>query len=491
MKYAALVSLLVGAAATASTPCQVSLAIDGARSANLEGRIDTAMPADVALNGDLWAVRAVAACFAPGTDSRYQEAFMDWVYAESGIDPQNRFFLGTSWTGQGVPVQITYSFPPDGLSVSGGQSSSNEINQRMTQWFGSVSAGKAKFREVFDRWEELAGITYTEVTDDGAFWGATGPLSGSSNRGDIRIASINIDGFSNTLAFNFFPFNGDMVLDSSENYSSAGNNFRFFRNVVSHENGHGMGLFHSCPQNGTKLMEPAANTNFDGPQVDDILGMQRQHGDRFEKFSGNDTLATAINLGDIAPMRVLTDLSIDDNGDVADWFRFTTSGDNANLDFSIGIGPGNLIYNNAQQEGNSCPTGSPVDQRDNQDLAIQVVASDGVTVLATANNAGAGSGEAITNLVLPTAGTYYIRIYPVTANNDIQRYSVTLSLEDEANECPGDITGDNVVDFSDLNNLLAVFGAVGPGLQADIDGDGDVDFSDLNILLNFFGAICN
>lgn len=491
MKNAALVSLLVGAAATASTPCQVTNAINEARNANLSGAIDATMPAESALHGDLWAQHSAMACFAPGTDLRYQSAFMDWVYTESGIDPQNRFFIGTSWTSQGDAVEITYSFPPDGISVSGGTSSSNEVNSRFASWFGSTAAGKAKVREVFDRWEQLAGITYTEVTDDGAFWGAAGPLSGSFGRGDIRIACINIDGISNTLAFNFFPFNGDMVLDRSENFGSSFNNFRFFRNVVSHENGHGMGLFHSCPQNGTKLMEPAANTNFDGPQVDDILGMQRQHGDRFEKFGGNDTLANAITLPSISPTLLLTDLSIDDNQDTADWFRFTTDGANAVLDVFLSIGPGNMIYANGQQNPNgSCQAGTTTNQTDNQDLAIQVIAPDGVTVLATADSVGPGGGESITNLNLAAIGTYYVRVYPETANNDIQRYQLRLDLSDEVN-CPGDITGDNAVDFSDLNLLLAFFGQVGAGLQADVDGDGDVDFSDLNIVLSNFGTFCN
>lgn len=57
--------------------------------------------------------------------------------------------------------------------------------------------------------------------------------------------------------------------------------------------------------------------------------------------------------------------------------------------------------------------------------------------------------------------------------------------------CPGDVTGDNVVDFLDLNAVLAFFGQpVGPGIVGDLNDDGVVDFLDLNIVLSFYGAPC-
>ncbi len=54
----------------------------------------------------------------------------------------------------------------------------------------------------------------------------------------------------------------------------------------------------------------------------------------------------------------------------------------------------------------------------------------------------------------------------------------------------GDINGDGVVNFSDLNGVLGSFGATGaPGFDpADTDNDGDVDFVDLNTVLANFGA---
>lgn len=52
----------------------------------------------------------------------------------------------------------------------------------------------------------------------------------------------------------------------------------------------------------------------------------------------------------------------------------------------------------------------------------------------------------------------------------------------------GDVNGDTVVDFTDLNTLLTQFGLVGPGLSADVNGDGTVGFTDLNIVLTNFGT---
>ncbi len=56
-------------------------------------------------------------------------------------------------------------------------------------------------------------------------------------------------------------------------------------------------------------------------------------------------------------------------------------------------------------------------------------------------------------------------------------------------DCP-DTNGDNTVDSTDLNTLLAQFGDAGERLAGDVDGDGDVDSADLNALLASFGQPC-
>lgn len=68
--------------------------------------------------------------------------------------------------------------------------------------------------------------------------------------------------------------------------------------------------------------------------------------------------------------------------------------------------------------------------------------------------------------------------------------SVSLRVIGEGGDCPGDVTGDQIVDFADLNALLVSFGQSGPNLPADLDGDGTVGFSDLNAVLVAFGTNC-
>ena len=164
-------------------------------------------------------------------------------------------------------------------------------------------------------------------------------------RGDIRIAGHFIDGQSgsNTLAYNFFPNIGDMVIDTGNTtfYANSANNFVRTRNVLAHEHGHGLGIGHVCPvirgADG-RLMEPFINSAFDGPQFDDILAVQRGYGDALEKNGGNDSADVAEDLGFLADnvlMQIGADavdnrvdpsesdfISIDDDSDV-DYYRFT------------------------------------------------------------------------------------------------------------------------------------------------------------------------
>ncbi len=52
----------------------------------------------------------------------------------------------------------------------------------------------------------------------------------------------------------------------------------------------------------------------------------------------------------------------------------------------------------------------------------------------------------------------------------------------------GDVNGDGLVNFADLNILLSSFNMSGFCLQGDVDGDGVVGFADLNRLLSNFNA---
>ena len=60
-----------------------------------------------------------------------------------------------------------------------------------------------------------------------------------------------------------------------------------------------------------------------------------------------------------------------------------------------------------------------------------------------------------------------------------------------ADPCPGDATGDDVVNFADLNAVLSAFGQSGPDIPGDVSGDGVVNFEDLNLVLGSFGGECD
>jgi hypothetical protein len=74
---------------------------------------------------------------------------------------------------------------------------------------------------------------------------------------------------------------------------------------------------------------------------------------------------------------------------------------------------------------------------------------------------------------------------PEVTQADIDAVAALVPLD-----CPGDTNGDNVVNFTDLNSVLASFGQSGPDIPGDVNGDMVVNFSDLNEVLAAFGSDC-
>ena len=73
------------------------------------------------------------------------------------------------------------------------------------------------------------------------------------------------------------------------------------------------------------------------------------------------------------------------------------------------------------------------------------------------------------------------------AYTDPQRHS----WNDTCGRCPGDLTGDLMVNLSDLAALLSNYGDTGTTYDdGDLDEDGDVDLSDLAALLSLYGTDC-
>lgn len=421
------------------------------------------------------------ALFAPGTPWERVEEVTAALHGDENL----RFSLqGSTWFGQGNSGTLTYSFPPDGLTIpaaiQGEPTAPNEIHARLNTIFASQGGEpfwKDLFKQVFDRWTEITGVEYIEVSDDGASWGS----SGSATRGDIRIVMKPIDGAGGVLAYNRFPNGGgDMVLDRAENWGSTFANYRFFRNIVSHEHGHGLGFLHVCPAVGEKLMEPFLNTSFDGPQLDDIRAGIFNYGDRNSpnQSAGQATSLGALNIDDSATME---EVGLRNNNDV-DYYSFTApSGALA----TITVSPIGVTYVQGPQT-QQCDGGNSFNALTIMDLQFSLRDSND-NVLASVNQTGFGEAEELVEFDLPGAGEYFIRVSAADSNGVAQVYTMDVALSGlPAEPCPADITGDGQVGSADLAIVLGEWGEMGS--IANISGSGQVGSGDLAIVLGNWGA---
>jgi hypothetical protein len=401
------------------------------------------------------------AVFAPDTPQSIvdaHEAAHDEVgFAEFNAD--DRWRTTTTDGGDialGDPITLTWSIAPDGTNIPGFNGEATAASDLVTQFrgiYGDADSptdtdyiGEAWFTQIeaaLNEWSDLSGITYLyEANDDGAsFSSSSGAAPGVAGvRGDVRIGGHLIDGNSGVLAYNFFPDNGEMVIDTADSfYNSTGSNSLRLRNVVAHEAGHGIGFSHVESNNAGFLMEPFLSTSFDGPQLDDVLAAHRNYGDFNEKGTGNDTSGTATSLGAIGDGVTVsigtqandtrveandTDfVSIDDDADI-DVFSFTVS---ANSSIDVNLSPEGPTYSQGRQGQNN---ESPYDASAQSDLSFQILDTDGTTVLTTASANGIGASESLAAFDLNVAGTYYVRISG--ADNAVQMYQLDVSVSVDA-----------------------------------------------------------
>ncbi len=384
-------------------------------------------------------------CFAEGTTDHYVaaiEAYLEKTYGTPGVP--YKYQLGNRWTGgQGSNVIVTWSLVPDGLVIPGaaGEAStpSNMFARMNTLFANNTALWVSKIQACFDRWEALSGIDFTRVTaagvewDDGVAWGTSG---NDTTHGDIRLSMHNIDGVNGILGYTQLPQNGDMVLDSSENWAQGQPSSLFMRNTITHELGHAIGLLHSCPIQQSKLMEPFLSTAFDGPRHDDIRAAQRHYGDDNEPddsalaaFDIGVLTGTPVVLGSVPSPTIANTsiLSIDGNGE-QDWYQFTVNGA-ANL--TVTLAPQGFAYlSGPQQQNGACSAGTTIDTKAIDDLAFEVRSSAaGNPILTTVNATAAGSNEVLTNFNLPTAGTYFIRVFENNAPTESQLYTLTVDAD--------------------------------------------------------------
>nr|XP_054774203.1 50 kDa hatching enzyme-like [Lytechinus pictus] len=129
-----------------------------------------------------------------------------------------------------------------------------------------------EMRRAFQVWDEVSGLTFSEVAD--------GPSVdirikfGSFEHGD----GISFDGRGGVLAHAFLPRNGDAHFDDSETWTIGTRSGTNLFQVAAHEFGHSLGLYHSDVQ--SALMYPyyrgyIPNFSLDS---DDIAGIRSLYG---------------------------------------------------------------------------------------------------------------------------------------------------------------------------------------------------------------------
>lgn len=397
------------------------------------------------MNRKCYCMVAVAVCFAVNQAYAYNISNrFDNVHtaSESGS--------GT----QGDPITFTWSIVPDGTSVrdrwSGSTWHQSDLIAFMDTEYGAGDGGSdltqrpwfSLFESSYERWDELSGISFSyEPNDDGQ--NITGTQNSSTGeptfpgelgvRGDFRVSGVGIDGDGGTYAYNYYPNVSDTVIDTSgDRFMGVDENNVFakheqvFRNTVMHETGHGLGLNHYNPDNAQVLMQSYVKVQYDGPQIDDIVAIQRLYGDALEKNGGNDnfgratafgtvTADTSVSIGSDGTLDKVTFdntdfVSIDDDSDI-DFYSFELL---TSAHLEVALTPVGRTYVIGENE---------TDLSARADLVLALLDADENLVMDADIN-GIGEAELLSLDLMP--GEYFARV--TGNNNQAQLYELALNF---------------------------------------------------------------
>jgi hypothetical protein len=387
-------------------------------------------------------VQACDLCAVPENISCIHESILDHFETGGGDAPASYVVQGSGWSSTsggsspfGEQAILTWSVVPDGTTMPQGAGEPASPS-RLIQFLDGIHHGGASpggndltqrawfplMKSAFDRWDALSAIRFSySPQDDGVALGITSNAGINGIRGDHRVGGHSIDGITSptTVAYNYFPNNSDMVIDTDEvgRLGNAGGGYLRFRNTLMHEIGHGLGLNHSASSDSNFLLEATLDVTIDGPQYDDILGIHRLYGDRFEELGGNDTAVVALHLG---PLAVGDSFKIGE--DAADKPVSVTDVDFVSINMAADtdyykitvMAPGkvNVILNPlgpTYQVGAQGGSQAAFNTKAQNNLSLFLYGNLGTNLLASSNVGGLGVSESILGFaVLP--GDYFIRI---------------------------------------------------------------------------------
>ena len=118
---------------------------------------------------------------------------------------------------------------------------------------------------------------------------------------------------------------------------------------------------------------------------------------------------------------------------------------------------------------------------------IPLTGENGVGVFSSGNVVSESSVDNVEHLYLQdlSPGEYVLKVHRVDSVSEVSVFSVGW-LFPEASAVLGDITGDGVVDVSDILALIGSWGSCSSDCPADLNGDGVVDVSDILLLLSYW-----
>ncbi len=351
--------------------------------------------------------------------------------------------LDTTSVNRGDPTKVAWGIVPDGTRIAYPGTTYNNLNASFQSRFGLTYANMFTF--IFNRIGAVSGLELVASPDDGALASeATPPIAGV--RGQIRLVGSDlVAAFGGWGGGGWANGPGQGVASIIHlNTGLTWPSYNDWLDIAMHEAGHTIGFAHQrIYADSTTTTEYTSSSqhygsitafrNGDGPQFDDVYAMHRMYGDKWERNGGNDTLATAENLGnltagtralgtEIAGLAIAADKtdfrSIDGTSDT-DCFKFTITN---RSELRVTLAPVGPTYD-FEPEGGTRRTFQSSGQSD-----LQMVLSNASGVpIQTINAAGLGGAE---NLIRTLeAGSYSLSIAATQDLNQFYRLDLAAVTE--------------------------------------------------------------